>query len=100
MCEPAFRLIAEIGVSNGAGAEVAKRQTQWTQNPPWVTTWGFKSPPRHQNNPRQYWRFSAGDFGSATARGQRPYTFDPACSDVNAHAILQRIYFRFDHSDS
>jgi hypothetical protein len=53
MCEPAFRLIAEIGVSNGAGAEVAKRQTQWTQNPPWVTTWGFKSPPRHQNNSRQ-----------------------------------------------
>ena len=28
-------------------AEVAKRQTQWTQNPPWATTWGFKSPPRH-----------------------------------------------------
>ncbi len=28
---------------------MAKRQTQWTQNPPWVTTWGFKSPPRHQS---------------------------------------------------
>jgi hypothetical protein len=31
-------------------AEVAKRQTQWTQNPPWATTCGFKSRPRHQNS--------------------------------------------------
>src|SRR6266446_1834902 len=29
-------------------AEVAKRQTQWTQNPPCASTCGFKSRPRHQ----------------------------------------------------
>jgi hypothetical protein len=34
-----------------ANAEVAKRQTQWTQNPPSERTCGFKSRPRHQMSP-------------------------------------------------
>src|SRR5215470_956215 len=32
------------------GAEVAKRQTQWTQNPPGAIPCGFKSRPRHHSN--------------------------------------------------
>jgi len=46
-------------------AEVAKRQTQWTQNPPWVTTWGFKSPPRHQRDSER-----SGDISEIARDGQ------------------------------
>ena len=45
-----------MGALKASGAEVAKRQTQWTQNPPWVTTWGFKSPPRHSNEVKGFLR--------------------------------------------
>jgi hypothetical protein len=67
-------------------AEVAKRQTQWTQNPPWVTTWGFKSPPRHQNFSPTVLRFLPRATWLSTPRSNqdRPWLFSKNRTGKNA----------------
>src|ERR1022692_3921552 len=74
-------------------AEVAKRQTQWTQNPPWATTWGFKSPPRHHRILLKFKHLARRGHPTRIARGGRNGRIVTVLS-LFVPVISQRLFWR------
>jgi hypothetical protein len=90
-----FAKMTGLKSAPSSSAEVAEWQTQRTQNPPWATTCGFKSRPRHHRDFRahripDFFRFDRQRWQSASVARPRDAPLPEAAHKKNQAETLPK----------